>query len=67
MPLWYSSQYYNRVEESIKSVFKPNYNIVIVDSYSNDGTWEKLQELKGVQLDLIQAKVNYGEKEGIMH
>ncbi|MEL9941102.1 MAG: glycosyltransferase family A protein [Desulfurococcus sp.] len=34
------------VEESIKSVFNPSYDIVIVDSYSTDGTWEKLLELR---------------------
>ena len=34
------------IEGSIRSVFDPSYTIVIVDSYSTDGTWEKLQELK---------------------
>ena len=34
------------VEESIRSVWKPEYENVIVDNYSTDGTWEKLLELK---------------------
>jgi len=34
------------LEESIRSVWKPEYEIVIVDNYSTDGTWEKLLELK---------------------
>jgi len=34
------------VEESIRSVWKPEYEIVIVDNYSTDGTWEKLLKLK---------------------
>jgi glycosyltransferase involved in cell wall biosynthesis len=34
------------VEESIKSVWKPEYEIVIVDNYSTDGTWEKLLGLR---------------------
>ncbi len=53
---------FNRIEESIKSVFKPNYNIVIVDSYSNDGTWEKLQELKKeYNLTLYRLKSTRGK------
>ncbi|BFH72199.1 hypothetical protein SJAV_01430 [Sulfurisphaera javensis] len=36
----------NTVEASIKSVWKPNYTIIITDNYSTDGTWEKLQEMK---------------------
>jgi len=34
------------VEESIKSVWKPEYEIVVVDNYSTDGTWEKLLGLR---------------------
>lgn len=34
------------VEESIKSVWRPDAELTVVDSYSNDGTWEKLVELK---------------------
>ncbi|WP_404990979.1 glycosyltransferase [Desulfurococcus sp.] len=33
-------------EESIKSVFNPNYDIIIVDSCSTNGTWGKLLELR---------------------
>ncbi len=53
---------YNRVEESIKSIFRSNYNIVIVDSYSKDGTWEKLQELKKeYNLSLYRLKSTRGK------
>jgi len=34
------------VEESIKSIYRPEYHVVIVDNYSTDGTWEKLLELR---------------------
>jgi len=34
------------VEESIKSIWRPEFEIVIIDNYSTDGTWEKLLELK---------------------
>lgn len=49
------------VEDSIKSVFDPNYNIVITDSFSTDGTWEKLQELKKkYNLTLLRLKSSRG-------
>ena len=31
----------NTVEESIRSIWRPDYNIVITDNYSTDGIWEK--------------------------
>lgn len=34
------------VESSIKSIWRPDADIVIVDNYSKDGTWERLIELK---------------------
>ncbi|WP_338600741.1 glycosyltransferase family 2 protein [Sulfolobus tengchongensis] len=37
---------YNTIEYSIKSIWRPDYVIVITDNYSTDGTWEKLQEIK---------------------
>jgi len=37
---------FNTIEESIKSVWRPDATIVITDNYSTDGTWEKLQKLK---------------------
>ena len=49
------------VEGSVKSVFDPSYDIVIVDSYSRDGTWEKLQELKKeFNLTLLRLKSTRG-------
>ena len=36
----------NTVKKSISSVFNSSYDIIVVDNYSSDGTWEKLQELK---------------------
>jgi glycosyltransferase involved in cell wall biosynthesis len=44
----YGTVYNNEgtLEESIRSVWKPEHEIVIVDNYSTDGTWEKLLELK---------------------
>ncbi|MGC9122437.1 MAG: glycosyltransferase family A protein, partial [Thermogladius sp.] len=49
------------VEESIKSVYRPNYTIVVVDSYSTDGTWEKLLELKrDFNLKLYRYKSSRG-------
>lgn len=49
------------VEDSVKSVFDPSYDIVIVDSYSRDGTWEKLQELKKeFNLTLLRLKSTRG-------
>lgn len=34
------------VEYSVRSVWRPDAEIVVVDSFSTDGTWEKLVELK---------------------
>lgn len=52
----------NTIEESIKSVFDPSYDIVIVDNYSKDGTWEKLQELKKeFNLTLLRLKSSRGK------
>jgi len=34
------------IEESVESVWRPEHDIVIVDNYSTDGTWEKLLELR---------------------
>ncbi|MEM0126311.1 MAG: glycosyltransferase family A protein [Ignisphaera sp.] len=49
------------VEESIKSVFNPRYDIVVVDSYSTDGTWEKLLEFrKEYNLTLYRYKSSRG-------
>ncbi|MDT7862451.1 MAG: glycosyltransferase family A protein [Saccharolobus sp.] len=51
-----------KVENSIKSVFKPDYDIVIVDSYSSDGTWEELQKLrKEYNLILLRFKSSRGK------
>ena len=52
----------NTVEESVKSVWSPDYDIVIVDNYSKDGTWEKLQELKKeYNLKLLRLKSSRGK------
>ena len=52
----------NTVEDSIKSIFDPSYDIVIVDNYSTDGTWEKLQELKKeYNLTLLRLKSTRGK------
>jgi len=49
------------IEESIKSVWRPEYEIVIVDSYSTDGTWEKLVKLKKeYNLKLYRYKCSRG-------
>jgi len=50
----YATVYNNAyiVEQSITSLikalpnFEENYELVIVDNFSTDGTWEKLQKLK---------------------
>ncbi len=34
------------VEKCIESVWRPGYEVVVVDNYSTDGTWEKLLELR---------------------
>jgi glycosyltransferase involved in cell wall biosynthesis len=36
----------NTVGKCIESIWRPEYEIVIVDNYSSDGTWEKLLELR---------------------
>ena len=52
----------NTVEESIKSVFNPSYDIVIVDNYSEDGTWQKLLELrKEYNLTLLRLRSSRGK------
>ncbi|BBG25937.1 glycosyltransferase [Sulfuracidifex tepidarius] len=50
------------VHESIKSYFNSYYDIVIVDNYSTDGTWEKLCELrKEYNLQLFRMKSSRGK------
>jgi len=52
----------NTLEEAIKSVWRPNYTIIITDNYSFDGTWEKLQELrKEYNLLLYRLKSSRGK------
>ncbi|MEM1789386.1 MAG: glycosyltransferase family A protein [Thermosphaera sp.] len=59
----YGTVYNNAVyvEQSIKSVWRPDAEIVIVDSFSTDGTWEKLVELKkDFNLKLYRYKCSRG-------
>ena len=59
----YATVYNNAeyVEASIKSVWRPDAEIVIVDSYSTDGTWEKLLELrKDFNLRIYRYKCSRG-------
>jgi glycosyltransferase involved in cell wall biosynthesis len=49
------------VEASIRSVFRPEYEIVITDSFSTDGTYEKLLELrKDFNLKVLRLKSSRG-------
>jgi len=49
------------VEESIKSIYRPEYHVVIVDNYSTDGTWERLLELrKEYNLQLYRYRCSRG-------
>lgn len=49
------------VEESLRSVFRPNYHIVVVDSCSTDGTYEKLLSLrKEFNLTLLRYRCSRG-------
>lgn len=49
------------VEESVKSAWRPDAEIVIVDSYSTDGTWEKLVKLrKDFNLRVYRYKCSRG-------
>ncbi|MEW9492195.1 MAG: hypothetical protein TQ35_0008370 [Candidatus Aramenus sulfurataquae] len=53
------------VEESVRLFFDPSYFIVITDSYSTDGTWEKLQEIrKEYNLTLLRLKSTRGKGRG---
>ncbi|NON61552.1 glycosyltransferase family 2 protein [Acidianus sp. RZ1] len=51
------------VEDSVKSFFSPLYDkIVIVDSFSTDGTYEKLKELeKDYNLTILRLKSSRGK------
>lgn len=60
----YATVYNNvtTIEESIKSIFDSSYEITIVDNYSNDGTWEKLNYIKkDYNLKLYQYKSSRGK------
>lgn len=49
------------VEQSISSVWRPDAEIVVVDSFSTDGTWEKLLILrKEFNLKLFRYKCSRG-------
>ncbi|MEM3837877.1 MAG: glycosyltransferase family 2 protein [Fervidicoccaceae archaeon] len=50
-----------QIEESIKSVWRPDAEIVVVDSYSTDGTWEKLLKMrKDYNLKLYRYQCSRG-------
>ncbi|MUN28497.1 glycosyltransferase [Sulfuracidifex metallicus] len=57
----------NTVENTIESVFDPEISsIVIVDSYSTDGTYEKLKEIeKEFNLTILRFKSSRGIGRGI--
>lgn len=44
--------------ESLKQIKYKNYNIVVVDNYSNDGSLEKLEECTGIKV--IESRENKG-------
>lgn len=49
------------VEATINSIFDPKYEIVIVDNYSTDGTYEKLLQLrKEFNLKIFRFRCNRG-------
>lgn len=64
MEYWVYGTVFNNadtVEDAIKSVFKPEYNIVVVDAYSTDGTYEKLLEIrKDYNLKVLRCRGNRG-------
>jgi glycosyltransferase involved in cell wall biosynthesis len=54
------------IEKSISSIYSPDLNIVIVDAYSTDGTYEKLLTLKNeFNLRLFRAKCSRGKGRDI--
>jgi len=60
----YSTVYNNSrtLEESLKSIFRPEYDIIVVDSCSNDGTHEKLMDLRQeLNLKIIRKRCSRGE------
>ena len=49
------------IENTISSIYSSDINVVVVDAYSNDGTYEKLTELKKeYNLQLFRAKCSRG-------
>lgn len=51
----------NTIENSIKSAFSSSYDLVITDSFSNDGTYEKLKKIRQeYNIDLYRLKCSRG-------
>ena len=49
------------IEKSIQSIFRPEYDMVVVDSFSSDGTYQKLLSLrKEYNFKLLQLKSSRG-------
>lgn len=56
----------NTIENTISSVYSSDSNIVVVDAYSTDGTYEKLLNLKKeFNLQLFRAKCSRGKGRDI--
>jgi glycosyltransferase involved in cell wall biosynthesis len=52
------------IEQAIKSVLTnkyPNYELIISDDCSTDGTWQKINEFNGPNIFKYQNKINLGE------
>ena len=58
------------LEKVLNSVYKPEYDITIVDSYSSDGTYEKLCELKkeyNLRIFRLKSSRGYGRAYALRH
>lgn len=58
------------IETTIQSIFSPEYEIIITDAFSSDGTYEKLREIKkeyNITLFRFASKRGLGRNYSLIH
>lgn len=60
MPLYNIKNYVKRAIDSVITQSYKNWELIIIDDYSNDGTWEILESYSDIRIKKIRNKENKG-------